>query len=514
MATTELGMSSIKLKQFIFLQVLAAFFVTAVSCNSKDKEEETEIVVTPAIVAVKNFYLKANDSILSKLDSVKFSIDLNTGVIFNADSLPKGTNVTKLVASITFANTMTKAELKYHDTENKEVTVDYLSNPDDSINFSTPVTLDVTAQNGVNSFSYQIKVNVHNQEPDTLMWDNISTSILASRFSDPVAQKTVFRDGSAFSLIEEYNGEYTLSRCDDLNKGNWDKQSLDLSFIPKIESFTSSPQAFWILSDTGELLTSYEGKSWVTTNEVWFSIVGAYENSVLGIKSSGNDFLHTQYPKEEGFYETVVEDGFPILNASALGVVDNTWYPKPFAIIAGGITAEGVSSNAIWAYDGDTWAVINDTDLPALEKPMMTRYVVFRDTPYVFTQRQLDVWLLFGGTENDGEMNRKVYITYDNGVHWSLAPDMMQLNDSLPSLEGADVIVAGYELTADLAEAWTKQPSTKTSLWTRASYTIDGYDITWVCPYLYVFGGYNEEDVLSTMIWRGVLARLEFTPLI
>ena len=106
---THTGMSSTKIKQSIFLQLLALLVVTAVSCNSKEKDDESEIVVTPAIVAIKNFKLNANDSVLAKLDSVFFSIDLNTGVIFNADSLPKGTNVSKLVATITFANTMSKA---------------------------------------------------------------------------------------------------------------------------------------------------------------------------------------------------------------------------------------------------------------------------------------------------------------------------------------------------------------------------------------------------------------------
>ena len=488
--------------------------ITAVSCNSKSDEEEAEIVVTPAIIAVKQFHLQANDSVLAKLDSVAFSIDLNTGVIFNADSLPKGTNVTRLIPSITFANSMTKAELSFLKDNEEKVTVDYLTNPDDSIDFSHPVTLDVTAQDGINSFSYQIKVNVHTQEPDTLIWDKVATSTLPSRFSDPVAQKTLFRNETAFSLIEEYNGEYTLASCGDLIKGEWLKSALNFGFIPDIESFTSTPDSFWLLSKDGNLYIPSDGQSWTATGEVWYSIIGGYENSILGVKSTDSGFVHTMYPAEGNFTETPLEEGFPISDFSILGVMQTQWDPQPFAIMAGGLMENGEPTSSVWAYDGSTWAVINDSDLPLMEKPMLARYVVYRDTPYIFTKREMDVWLLFGGIDEKGSMNRKVYMSYDNGVNWSAAPQMMQLPESLPSLAGADVIVAGYDLTADLAEAWTPSPQTKTSLWTRTSYTIDGYDITWVCPYMYIFGGYLQDQSLSSIIWRGVLARLEFTPVI
>ncbi|MCH5235145.1 MAG: hypothetical protein J1E16_07605 [Muribaculaceae bacterium] len=505
-------MSSIKIKQLIFFQVLTALLISAVSCNSKSEDDENEIVVTPAIIAVKQFRLQANDSVLAHLDSVAFSIDLNTGVIFNADSLPKGTDISRLIASITFANTMTKAELKFLKDNEEEVTVNYLTNPEDTIDFSHPVTLDVTAQNGVNSFTYQIRVNVHTQEPDTLIWDKIATTSLPSRYPDPVAQKSVYRNETTYTLIEEYNGEYTLSWCRDLNKGEWTKTDMKFGFEPAIDSFTSTPDSFWLLSITGHLYSSDNIETWTDTGEEWVSILGGYQNSVLGIKSSETGLLHTKYPAETNYMDSPLEEDFPVNNSSALGVMETEWDPQPFAILAGGVMADGLPTSAVWAYDGTNWAIINDSVLPAVEKPMMARYIVYRDTPYIFLKREMDVWLFFGGVNKDGEMNRSVYMTYDNGVHWSLAPDLMQLPESLPSLGGADVIVAGYDLSADLSEAWTPEKMTKTSPWTRTSYTIDGYDITWVCPYLYIFGGYLEDSSLSSVIWRGVLARLEFTP--
>lgn len=505
---TYMVKSKRKILHFLFLAIVC---VAVFSCNKKTEEEETEIAVTPALVAVKNFHIQKNDSVMEKLDTVFFSIDLKSGVIFNADSLPKGTDVTKLVPSITFANTMTKADLVFFkDNETSATTVDYLKNPSDSIDFSSPVSLEVTAQDGVNSFVYTIKVNVHKENPDTLVWDRFSTSSLPSRFDKPVVQKTIYHDDTAYSIIEENNGEYTLSVCKDLNEGSWDKAYFYPGFEPNPQSFTATPSAFYLCNVYGELYTSADLEVWIDTEEKWSYILGAYGDVILGVKSKGQNFYHTQYPQGEDYVETELEEGFPLANSSPLGVVESKWADNATAFLACGLTEGGEISSLVWAYDGSRWAVINSTDLPALEMPMMARYVVYRDTPYVFTQRELDIWLLMGGVNWEGEMNTQVYITYDNGVHWSLAPEGMQLPENFPDLGGADLIVAGYDLSADLSEAWTASPSTKT----RTSYTIDGYEITWNCPYLYLFGGYfpYPDNSLNTSIYRGVLRRLTFTP--
>lgn len=503
-------MTSAQKRQLYFFFMTVALIVTGVSCNSKTTDDETEIAVTPALVAVKNFYLKSNDSVLAHLDSVFFSVDLNSGVIFNADSLPVGTDVSRLIPSITFANTMTKAELSFLKDNATDTVVDYLKNPDDSIDFTYPVILDVTAQDGSNSFTYTIKVNVHKQKPDSIVWDRLSTSVLPSRMEHPVAQKTIFNNEIAYCLIEEQDGTYTLSTSSDLNKGEWAKTTFAPGFEPDIESYTSTPDSFYLLDINGELYTSQDNSSWVDTDNKWITILGAYGFSIIGIKLNEGSYYHSMYPETESFMEREIGAGFPIKNASAVGSIESKWADQPTIIIAGGNTLSGVPTSNVWAYDGNSWAIINQDYLPELESPMMARYVVYRDTPYVFLKREMDVWMIFGGLTAEGEMNRNVYLSYDNGVHWSLAPESLQLPENLPALKGSDIIVAGYELSANLSDAWALQPNAKT----RTSYTIEGYDINWICPYLYIFGGYPlpSEEILNTEIWRGVLQKLTFTP--
>lgn len=497
------------LKKLIYFPLAALMLSLVFACNKKE-EEESDIVVTSSIVAVKNFYLQAKPSVISNLDSVFFSIDLDNGVIFNADSLPKGTDVTKLIASITFANTMTKADLIFKKDNQTDTTVNYLKNATDSIDFTHPVKLEVTAQDGVSDYTYIIKVNVHQMDPDTIVWAKMAVSQLPSRMENPVAQKTIWHDSTAYCLVEENNGSYTLSICENLNDGNWTKQQIEFGFNPSIESLTSGSDRFWILDQQGLLYSSFDMMSWTEEGLHLVSILGAFEDGVLGIKENENVFVFTQYPQPADFIEKEVPSDFPLHQYSKLETMETDWAEGQIAFLCGGITAEGDLSSSVWAFDGADWAVINNSVLPALRSPMLAHYVVYRDTPYVFLKREFDVWLLFGGMSQDESFNNKMYLSYDNGVNWSLAPEGMQLPTNFPSLAEADVIVANYPLSTDLSDAW----STESGSATRTEYFIEGTEITWNCPYLFVFGGYNESRTLSTIIWRGVLNRLTFTPLI
>lgn len=48
----------------------------------------------------------------------------------------------------------------------------------------------------------------------------------------------------------------------------------------------------------------------------------------------------------------------------------------------------------------------------------------------------------------------------------------------------------------------------------RLKYEIDDYEIYWDCPYIYIFGGLSDAGTLNDEVWRGVLNRLTFVPLI
>ena len=87
------------------------------------------------------FALSEDDSVLKNLDTVFFSIDLNKGLIFNGDSAPYGTRTNKLVPRIRMLEGVSVANLIETSEKGEETIHDYLTNPDDTIDFTRPVRL-------------------------------------------------------------------------------------------------------------------------------------------------------------------------------------------------------------------------------------------------------------------------------------------------------------------------------------------------------------------------------------
>ena len=486
----------------------------AASCNKDSETDETDQpAVTISTVAVSNFNLKADSKVLANLDSVFFSIDLNNGVIFNADSLPKGTNISRLIPVITFQSAMSEAKLVVEGTE-KTDTINYLTNSTDSVDFTRPVTLKVTAADGVNKYSYRIKVNVHTQVPDSMMWDQLAVAKLPSMTEKPRAQRSVVFGDKALSLIEESNGNYTLSTAASLFDAQWQKKTVSLPFTPNVRSLNATPSALYILADNGDLYTSTNGENWTATGENWVTIIGPFLDSVLGVKSDAEGLAHCHYPASASISDPELDPEFPLEGRSDLRSEESKWSAIPTALFVGGNKPNGELSTATWAFDGRTWAVINEASIPAISGATLVEYVDFRSTGHVFQEKQYDVWILLGGKLADGSCNRNIYYSPDNGVTWIIGSSLLQLPEYFPNLWNADGIVMESPLNANISDAWTKTASKSSGRWLKPSYTIDGYDVTWNCPFLYIIGGMTGDDTLSDTIWRGVLARLTFTPIV
>ena len=84
----------------------------AASCNDKSSGGSDDYFgsYTKSSTLISDFTLQENKKVMSNLDSVHFVIDQDRHIIYNPDSLPVGTDVTHLTASITFPSTVSLAE--------------------------------------------------------------------------------------------------------------------------------------------------------------------------------------------------------------------------------------------------------------------------------------------------------------------------------------------------------------------------------------------------------------------
>ena len=472
------------------------------ACNSKD-DESSGAYVSSESVAITGFKLSPNISIMKNLDSVYFSIDLEHGVVFNADSLPKGTKITKLIPKISYPSTVTAATITMSGGTNRVGTVDYYNSPNDTIDFTGKVTLELKAGNI--SKTYLLKVNVHNVEADTIIWDNTAVAgTLPSRMPTPKAQKTVISDGSTVCLIEESDGSLTLSTSSDLFTGSWDKKAIEAGFSPDIDTFTATNGEFYMLSEEGNLYKSADAEQWEDCGVQWSNIIGGYDNYLLGLIASGSDVSTVSYP--EGLTVANLPANFPAWGYSKPIVNKSAWASNPVLMIFGGESVSGDYCNGAWAFDGTKWTNLADRLLPAMYGVDVFPYYTYLSAS-TGGEREISNLVAMGGRMADGSINRDVYISYNNGLSWVKGADYLQLPSVMEIGERCDIVTFDKPMEWDLSNNW------KAIGPRRIKYEIDGDMVKWNCPYIFIFGGYREDGSLIEDINCGVLRRLTFAPL-
>ncbi len=496
----------------LVLSACALLLIAGVSSCNKATETTEELYMPASSVAVTAFSLKSKSGTKVKLDSVFFSIDLNKGVIFNADSLPVGTDVTKLVADISYTSSASEVTL----TQSGGKTtgdIDYKSNPTDSIDFSGKVVLKITAEDKTTTRSYNIKVNVHKVEPDSLVWDRLAVTPMPSRHDSPEAQKTVKFKDTSYTLIKESDGSYTMSVATDLLSGTWDKLLPEFDFEPDVRSLNATSDLLYMLDSTGVLHTSADGLAWENTGVTWVNIIGAYNSSMLGLRREGGKLFHTMWPSDQLHPDMPVSDEFPVAGFTDFVQYDNRWANYPIGFLVGGRLSDGSFSDKTWGYDGDHWAVLSEGMIPKLEGATLVPYFVYRKTSSSLVQTEFAVWMLIGGEVDEGYCNYQIYVSYDNGVNWYSADSQMDLPDYFPGLKYLDGIVMDWKKSASLKDNWSEVAGRNLPGMARMKYDVKDYEVSWQCPYIYIFGGIEETGLLNDKIWRGVLNRLTFVPL-
>lgn len=495
------------LRPLSLLTLSAALIAGVTSCNEKKSDDDDSPAYTePSSLAITGFKLKADNEVLAGLDSVFFSIDLQQGVIYNADSLPKGTTVTDLIPVITYSSYISSATIDMQGGIKRTGEVDYMKYPNDSIDFTGKVSLTIGSSTG-GYRTYRLKVNVHEQEPDSLYWGETAMSALPSRMSSPLNQRTVKFLDKTISLIEERDGSYTVATTSDPASDEWDKREAAFSFRPRLRTLTAAENTLFILDDSGRLYSSADALDWTAAGTEWKNITGAYGSTALGISADGS--MLVTWPGNE---QTPVPDGFPVDEFTNMHRYQSKWMAQPVGIIAGGVDSRGNILSSVWGYDGNRWARLSQEAMPALRGATLVPYYTYITGKHEWNYQEYDTLILLGGIDSEGDFNRDLYISYNNGVTWAKAGQLMQLPSYIPGMWCADNVVVAEKMTGSLQQYWKQMPARRLPSWYRVATEVDGYNVSWECPYIYIFGGFDADGILHDTVWRGLINRLAFMP--
>ena len=275
----------------ISFYILLSFVLVFTSCL---KDDDTTTVY-PSDAAITSFVLgnlkqyvttKAKsgaDSTYTKTltgSKYKFYIDQVKYEIYNADSLPYGTDVKRVVCTITAKNSGTIAI--------KKVASDTLLyyNKTDSIDFSTPRNLKVFSLDGSNVVDYTVNVNVSKELPDTFIWKNISSQ---AYFAEAAAMKAMSCGSKMFVMVS--NGiSSTLYGSDEADGEEWAPMEWNINMpIPgnAHENFVSNNKKLYFYCGN-DILRSEDGNYWEKTASAYLSrLVAAYDEYLYALDLQG-----------------------------------------------------------------------------------------------------------------------------------------------------------------------------------------------------------------------------------
>lgn len=504
------------IKKLILPLTLAALVGTA-ACNS-DSPEEIQYSASSS-VQVTGFSLQANSKVLDSLQNVFFSIDLVKGEIFNADSLPYGTKTNRLIPVISTPSTVSAVTLEYPREGKSDSLVNYLENSTDSIDFSLgPVKLTVKSQSGTVTRTYNIKVNVHAVKPDTLMWRSIEMASLPTSFAAPKAQRAVEFKGKYYCLTTD-GSAYCLAATSDPSDPQWATSDITLPFDADVKTLTAAPDMLYMLSTGGELYQGSDFASWTSTGQTWHAITGVYQNRLIGTMEADGAWQIASYPDLKTWE---APKGFPVSGASQMLSYQTQVAFAPQTVLVGGRTAEGTLTSTAWSFDGESWARISRDGygLPVgLEDMCLVPYDLVEVPSTTWSPVQYPALLLIGGRNAEGAINRTVYMSTDWGMTWRKAPELLALPSDLPPSYGASAFVYSTTMHASRsAMGWEslrlRQLPPQCSPLLPSSSRVSAMPTEWECPAIYIVGGYDYHGQPLNQMWRGVILRYTFRPVV
>ena len=261
-----------KIKNTLYLLLVLMVGLVGLSSCFKDNEE----VVTDERCFISSFTLGSMKRVLHTTnaegkDSVytleyngvhyPMSIDQKTLTIQNVDSLPYGTVMTAVPATVAF-----KGILLYKQVDDEEY---HTYSSGDSINFSKPVLFKNYSATGLSERVYTVKLNVHQQEGNKFCWERFDGNAEAEGM-EALSESRMVAVGSYLYLLGRTADGKVVSYVHVRNyPGDWDcieTQNVDLADADL--STLCCYNGHMLMSNAkGEILQSYNGAYWSVLEE-------------------------------------------------------------------------------------------------------------------------------------------------------------------------------------------------------------------------------------------------------
>ncbi len=451
-----------KNKLATYLAVLTVM-VLAMSCSMDDESltlTPYAYVKTFSIGNFKSSYPTFTESGKDTLEertysgaSFPFTIDQVAGEIYNSDSLPYLSDISKITLDMTI-----EGVASIYNSE-KDVFEKLLRA--DSLDFTYPRILRITSSDGSYSKDYSVSVNVHKVNPDRMDWGKIESPV------GVVLEKAIAYREEMLLFGKKSALPQVLSMPLKGAHSSW--SAVEQEGLPVTADFTTVTffgGSLYLLAD-GNLYASSDAVTWncLSQGNGFVAIIGASEED--GYMWLAN--TDSIYRSADGVSFEVVEalpDGFPLYGISALSYPLNHNRNIVRYVLVGYSTAAKEGVPQVWnkLSTENNWVKYDNYGNP-YPCPSLAGLSVMRYGGLLYA---------VGGkgtaAGNDVGAFASFYISKDNGIVWKASEDY---NQRLPQeLVGKDVPFVS---------------------------TVDSSNYMWIIT--------NDENTGS---WRGIINRLGF----
>lgn len=429
------------------LAVLLTLCLGLASCNSSDSEE----VVLSEQCYISAFSLGQMKRVIKTKSSdgndstyhVAFSgalykllIDQRTQTISNRDSLPTGTRLEAVLATITGTGT-----LIYTPAADTTLWKTYSST--DSIDFTEPLLFRMYSSSGKTFRDYTLKLSVRTSEPQAYSWTRKADLRPASDENDEA--RLLFASSLPVVFFKDAAGKVYVEKLTSLKADAWTEQECTgLGTAAEVRTAQYFLSKFWMSCDQ-KLYTSDDAVAWQEANTEGITpkqLIAASETAL--------------------YVATTNPDGTPAIAVSFDG---NSW--KLMAMEAGGFTGQPAAALAYEQDNGNRRLVLLDNVADGAAPLTVWNLLEDSGEPWVlFAQAGSNAYLLpaqqhlniveydgdlvvLGGRLLGGEAStalRKAYVSHDNGITWKADDELVPPT----SIQGTTGAVAAASTANDI----------------------------------------------------------------
>ena len=383
------------------LSIWFAFLLTFVVFNSclEDKKVKDPISETAKIT---NFSLKGNDTVKKYV----FSINQDSLLIYNADSMPMNTRIDSLYAVI---------KPKFHKVYIND-SIDLYKFDTLWLNFENEIRYTVVAADKKTEATYRLQINRHTVDPDTMVWEGVNSEI----FSGVATDERVLLMRDTMVYITHIGGNINVRKSVDGKV--W--RNVAVSGLPTtIETAdcyhaVSSGEKLYMTIDS-TLYTSADAAKWtaVETSSTVDRLLYYMDGVLYGVIIEEGSQQLAALEGNTWNMKTTLPSSFPVGGEAVCVGLSPTRTSRVFVL--GGIDAEGNCLSSTWSTEnGSYWSNLS---------PGEPR---FTPRSHAAIAQYASHLMVFGGRNTGGAVVSDEMWSKDYGMNW----DTISVKMALPQM--------------------------------------------------------------------------------